>query len=152
MVKHTPHPSDTAVSLVPSAEVAVLRCRSAVSGYRNVYESGRHYVAKVKIRGILRIIPGSRHSQPHVVARHVVNWYKKRFGANWLAAISRRKRRYWVVRKVGGKFALTVWLSGQESDICLGGVTRTFKTAKRAWRFLRQRLLRTRHAAAWRGD
>lgn len=145
------------VSLVPSPEVDCLRCHTAASGFRNVYVSGRYYVAKVKEGGVLRTIPGSRSAQAHQCALHVVAWYKARFGRGWEWAIRRRKAPYWNATydpELNG-FVLSCWLSGSETVVTGGdGNPRVFdsETLARAW--LKWRLFgkgrRRSRVAAWR--
>lgn len=87
-------------SIVPHPDVAPLRCRSAESGYRNVYlhryrdqmrDAGApRFVAKVKMNGVLQRIKGSAGPCAHVVALHVVCWYRDRFGERWREAIRGR--------------------------------------------------------------
>lgn len=102
-------------SLLPAAGAERLRCARSASGYRNVYESGRFYVAKVKENGRLVALKGSRSLHPHQAAAHVVAWYAARFGDGWPFALADRKRCYWRVRhsERWGGWVLTVWADGR---------------------------------------
>jgi hypothetical protein len=106
--------------------VDALRCITAASGFRNVYESGRFFVAKVKYGGRLRTLRGSRSLHAHQAAAHVVRWYKDNFGNRWRAALANRKRRYWRVsrsRKYGG-WIVTVWGNGKAVTVDGGRLSR----------------------------
>lgn len=91
-----------------------LRCLRAVSGFRNVYQSGNEWIAKVKENGQLLLIPGSRQPSPQQSAAYVVAYYKARFGSHWREALSNRKRTAWRAsysKKFRG-WVLAVWVDG----------------------------------------
>lgn len=105
-------------SIVPHPDVALLRCENTESRYRNVYlhryrdqvrDSGApRFVAKVKVNGILQRIKGSAGPCAHVVALHVVCWYRERYGERWREALKGRHLRPSAVRAVESK-ALGGW-------------------------------------------
>jgi hypothetical protein len=105
--------------------IGPLRCRTAESGFRNVY---RHridpagnpvWVARVKLGGCLYNIPGSRSTQPHVTARFVARWYAETFGDNWRAVLATRKINPFQIResKRFGGFIAAVWVIGNREEV-----------------------------------
>jgi hypothetical protein len=114
-------------SIVPHPDVAVLRCRTARSGYRNVYRHhGREdrWVARVKANGCLVRTRGSACPLPHQAALHVVQWYQERYGAEWKEAVARRGLRpgladvssIWHSERHGGWLA-RVWECGRPVEL-----------------------------------
>lgn len=119
-------------SIVPHPDVAIFRCRSCASGYRNVYECSRadgltKYVAKVKLGGRLRCLRGSRSYQPHVSALAVVRWYQDTFGDAWRDVAAQRKAlaglgsaggavRLWY-SPARGAWLAAVWLDGKRTEV-----------------------------------
>ena len=107
-----------------SSQIDPLRCRSE-SGFRNVYRSKLNaagcviYVARVKQHGVLKAIPGSRSTQPHVCAKFVAQWYADKFGANWPAVLRGRKTNPFQVRRSAkyGGFVAAVWVEGQREEV-----------------------------------
>ena len=113
--------------LIPDADVRALRCDRSASGYVNVYPHEVDsrgvlvYVARVKRDGRLVNLRGSRSPLPHVCARHVVAWYKARYGDRWREVFARRKSRTrpadppWRVyySRADGGYTLSVWVDGE---------------------------------------
>ena len=101
-------------SILPESGIELLRCHRAASGYRSVYRSGAGFVAKVREGGVLLTILGSQSDSAHQAARHVIEWYRDRFGGRWKTAIGSRMRRYWRVRRSArfDGWILTVWVDG----------------------------------------
>lgn len=90
--------------------------RPTPSRYRNVYVAGKdadgnvRYVAKVKHRGRLRTLPGSRTTCPSEAAWCVLRWYVTMFGPQWREALAARKRKPWRVWRARGGWCAAVWL------------------------------------------
>lgn len=97
--------------------------RPTPSRYRNVYVAGKdadgnvRYVAKVKHRGRLRTLPGSRTTCPSEAAWCVLRWYVTMFGPQWREALAARKRKPWRVWRARGGWCAAVWLYGRRVEV-----------------------------------
>lgn len=105
-----------------SVLLAPLRCRSAESGYRNVYRHKRGWVAKVKRGGRLMMLRGSASPNPREAARHVAAWYAREYGPQWAELFRRRQRRDGravVVShsKLFGGFFAVAWVCGVRTPV-----------------------------------
>lgn len=160
-------------SIIPSEAVALLRTRRTgkhSSGFRNVYYAGTDefgsptWKAKVKRGRATHTIPGSRDTQPQVVAMYVVAWYEQTFGPRWRDVLQARKVNPFTVKQRADKrYYAAVWVAGRREEVvrlrqCEGGEL-VADTAGRPERFERrrwyERTLRLRtfksHDAAKRG-
>lgn len=113
-------------SIVPHADTALLRCRSAESGYRNVYchryrdqkrSDVPRYEGCVKFDGVKFRLKGSRSPHPHVCALHVLCWYRDRFGARWREVLLGRHLRPPAIEATyceeSGGWVVSVWEFGK---------------------------------------
>lgn len=110
-------------SILPTADLDVLRCPRSQSGFRSVYIDGYdtdgnpRYYAKVRHNKKLIFLPDSCCKQAHISARAVVLWYKQMFGENWQQAARTRKSRPHVAWRIShiklyGGWIITVWVKG----------------------------------------
>jgi hypothetical protein len=121
--------SSSSHSIVPDEQlIAPLRAarrHATSSGFRNVYFCGRDeyghavYKARVKVGRVLSDLPGSRSTQPHVVALRVAEWYARTFGPNWQQVAKYRKCNAFMVRysaSLGG-YTVRVWVLGRPEEV-----------------------------------
>lgn len=113
-----------AIHRTHTSQIDPLRCRSE-SGFRNVYRAKVNaagvtvWVAKVKVGGVLKALPGSRHPQPHVCAGFVARWYADRYGPRWPDVLRARKVNPFLVRRSQryGGFVAAVWVEGRREEV-----------------------------------
>jgi len=142
-------------TLVPASLVDSLRSHTAASGFRNVYQAGSGWLAKVKEGGRLYTIPGSRQPTPQQAAAFVVAYYRNRYGRRWRWALAARKRVYWRVRRTEAGWVVDVWVRGVRrtwAEVPRGTKPLVHARRELAVRFA-QRFMRSRWAeAVWRGE
>lgn len=109
----------------PSSQIDLFRCARSQSGFRGVYLHKKNaagvdvWHARVKHRGQLKTLPGSRSTEPWRCVTHLVRWYAERFGANWPDALAARKANPFLVRRSAkyGGFVCAVWLFGSRCEV-----------------------------------
>ncbi|TXH99565.1 MAG: hypothetical protein E6Q76_19650 [Rhizobium sp.] len=101
--------------------IAPLRCARAASGYRGVYYHKKNkdgvpvYVARFKRAGTLRLVRGSRSTDPRLAALALAEHYRAVFGDGWADALRGRKRppfTVWRSKRYGGWLA-RAWVRGR---------------------------------------
>lgn len=111
--------------------IAPLRCDDIPdgpeSGFRNVYRISAksrdggvaRWRAKVKVKGLLTEIPGSRETEAWRCAVHVARWYERERGPHWARAFEARKKNPVMVKwskKLRGFYA-RVWIEGKPHEV-----------------------------------
>jgi hypothetical protein len=117
----------SAESILPSPLIDPLRCRTARSGFRNVYQCGTNeygvpvWKGRVKLGQRLRHLRGSASTLPHVAALAVARWYAATFGPRWPELVRTNQRRenpwrVWYSPARGGWLA-RVWIRGAPTEL-----------------------------------
>lgn len=115
-----------------AAQIEPLRVRgrpgASASGYRFVYldtskrdSFGQQiYYGKVKLRGRLHTVPGSRTADRRACALAVVKWLRARFGDGWADAMESRTAPPYAVRHSGSRrgHVAAVWVGGAREEVC----------------------------------